>query len=268
MDDLFNMVDDELDFEEDEEEAHKERRPVGPVTRSERPSYPTKSPNASPHHSPENSPRPAKLRRVRDVSWQESIKQLCQVSNTLLQKVNVLEKAQAPVQSVDEEVAVAMATNSFQTKAFEKQFCINTKVLALLRRPGEDSIKQAIKILSERNAVLKLADKNPQVLKLVDAREATMELEAVSSTLSKDVREFMATEVGTRKRRLFHEAGNSNTRGFTGNYQGPPFPHNRSNIPSLLELSTQKPQGRCYQCGGYGHYSNRCPRRSYQRRPY
>uniref|UniRef100_A0A914PBX3 CCHC-type domain-containing protein n=1 Tax=Panagrolaimus davidi TaxID=227884 RepID=A0A914PBX3_9BILA len=265
MDDLLNLEYEELDFEEDEEAQKEQRRPSALVTHSERPSCPTKSPNVGPQDSPEASPRPAK---VRDVSLQESIKQLCQVSNTLLQKVNVLEKAQAPVQSVDEEVAVAMATNSFQTKAFEKQFCINTKVLALLRRPGEDSIKEAIKILSERNAVLKLADKNPQVLKLVDAREATMELEAVSSTLSKDVRELMATEVSSRKRRLFHEAGNSNTRGFTGNYQGPPFPQSRSNIQSLLDVSTQKPQGRCYYCGGYGHYANRCPRRSHQRRQY
>uniref|UniRef100_A0A914YK06 Uncharacterized protein n=1 Tax=Panagrolaimus superbus TaxID=310955 RepID=A0A914YK06_9BILA len=77
------------------------------------------------------------------------------------------------------------ATSSFQSKAFEKQFTINTKVLCLLRR-GES--KEAMRVLTERNAVLKLADKDPRVLQLVDAREATQELEALAKPLSKDVK--------------------------------------------------------------------------------
>lgn len=208
----------------------------------------------------------AKARKVRDITLQDSIQQLCQVSQTLLKKVDILERgSQAQAQSVDEEAAVIMATNMFQTKAFEKQFAINTKALCYLRRPGEANVKEAMKLLSERNAVLKLADKNPKVLQIVDAREATLELEALSKNLSKEVRDLITNDASSRKRR-FPEAGNFAARGFTGAYQGSSYGQSRRAIPSLLDINVQASKGRCYSCNAFGHYSHQCPTKKYQAR--
>ncbi len=221
----------------------------------------------------------AKKRKVGDisVSIHDNMSSMAQLLARLSQRMDSIEKEnkkELAQTSLDDRIALSVAANQFRLPGFEKQFALNTKLILKLKDAKsakieckDEMIDDVIKDLSNRNALLKLADKHPKVLNAMDAQEQTKELEDLSKDFSKDIRELIMKENAAKKQR-FQSAGGAFGRNFIGSSHGRfQTMFNQSQpqkIPSLLELP--RIAGACFNCQQVGHIQRNCPLKKQQGR--